>query len=280
MRIHSPRRQCCPTPLPAVTRPSFARATTSRQQPKGGRQCGESRPEQSQRERTKQARRDGRSPRGSGTYGVDCASVTPIRQKGPRKRMPARARSSTALQEIARLRAQVSSLGAALGRVISRLEGRRAFEMVEKLRRLAKARRMGDRAAEKKLSAAIASLSTGAAFNQAMAFTLYFELVNLAEENFRISILRRRRAEQLSEAGQAKDSPRRESIEAALVALKEQGVGGSDMQSLLDRLQIELVFTAHPTESKRRTLLTKLRRLGELLRERAHPEFVRTAAVL
>ena len=43
------------------------------------------------------------------------------------------------------------------------------------------------------------------------------------------------------------------------------------MQSLVDRLDIELVFTAHPTESKRRTLLTKLKRLGEILRQRATP---------
>src|SRR5438067_270015 len=121
--------------------------------------------------------------------------------------MPARTTSSTALREIARLRADVRSLGAALGRVITRIEGARTFETVEKLRRLAKARRAGYRAAEKKLSATIASFSAATAFNQAMAFTIYFELVNLAEENFRISILRQRRAEQfLSDKGRVQNS--------------------------------------------------------------------------
>jgi phosphoenolpyruvate carboxylase len=59
-----------------------------------------------------------------------------------------------------------------------------------------------------------------------------------------------------------------------------QGVDAPAMQALVDRLRIELVFTAHPTESKRRTLLAKLRRLGGLLRERAHPEWVSDAALL
>lgn len=185
---------------------------------------------------------------------------------------------SSALREISSLRADVRALGSALGRVITRLEGRATFETVENLRQLAKARRTGDRAAEKKLGAAIAELSARDAFNQAMAFTLYFELVNLAEENFRIMLLRRRRAERLATQGAA--SPMRESIEAAVLALKADGVDAAAMQALVDRLSIELVFTAHPTESKRRTLLTKLRRLGEILRERAHPELARHPAVL
>ena len=65
--------------------------------------------------------------------------------------------------------------------------------------------------------------------------------------------------------------PVRESIEAALVELKHRGVTAAELQERLDRLSIELVFTAHPTESKRRTLLVKLRRLATLLRERTNP---------
>lgn len=193
---------------------------------------------------------------------------------------------STALREISHLRAEVRWLGSALGRVITRLEGRPTFETVERVRQLAKARRAGDRGAEKILSATIAALDPRAAFDQAMAFTLYFELVNLAEENFRTRLLRHRRAEELrggSSGGATRlqaTPPRRESIEAAVVELKAQGVNAPTMQALLDRLRIELVFTAHPTESKRRTLLAKLRRLGELLRERAHPDWVSDAALL
>ncbi len=186
---------------------------------------------------------------------------------------------SSALDELAHLRAEVRTLGSALGRVITRLEGRETFETVEAVRQLAKARRAGVAGAERQLSAKIATLAPAEAFNQAMAFTLYFELVNLAEENFRIMLLRRRRAERMRDRT-GESAPRRESIAAAVAELKRRGVAAAGMQSLVDRLAIELVFTAHPTESKRRTLLTKLRRLGEVLRERSHPEFARNLALL
>ncbi|MFZ1055099.1 MAG: phosphoenolpyruvate carboxylase, partial [Opitutaceae bacterium] len=100
---------------------------------------------------------------------------------------------SKTVRDMAPLRSEVRSLGSALGRVITKIEGRETLEMVELLRKLAKARRANDADAERLLSKAIADMDPIAAFNQAMAFTLYFELVNLAEENFRIILLRRRR---------------------------------------------------------------------------------------
>jgi phosphoenolpyruvate carboxylase len=186
--------------------------------------------------------------------------------------------SSSASKETTPLRAEVRALGSALGRVITRLEGPATFQTVEALRLLAKARRAGDDKAARNLAAQVAALSPADAFNQAMAFTLYFELVNLAEENFRIMLLRQRRAARVTEAG-AKP-PMRESIEAAVLELKRRGVGAAAMQALVDRLMIELVFTAHPTESKRRTLLTKLRRLGDILRQRAQPALLTDPALL
>jgi phosphoenolpyruvate carboxylase len=185
----------------------------------------------------------------------------------PRKRT---IRMSKAVRDMAPLRSEVRALGAALGRVITRIEGRETFETVEVLRKLAKARRAGDAGAERLLGAAIAALDPMAAFNQAMAFTLYFELVNLAEENFRIILLRRRRVART--LGTDDGRPIRESIEAAVMELKAAGVEAAEMQRLVDRLGIELVFTAHPTETKRRTLLGKLQRLSAILRSRVQPE--------
>jgi phosphoenolpyruvate carboxylase len=182
-------------------------------------------------------------------------------------------RSSTALKELTQLRTEIRSLGSALGRVITRLEGPEALATVEELRMLSKASRTGDPAAGPVLRETIAALSPAEAFNQAMAFTLYFELVNLAEENFRILLLRRRRAARLAADAKSPDGqPIRESIEAAVAELKRRGVSSAEMQALVDRMSIDLVFTAHPTESKRRTLLAKLQSLAEILRQRAHPE--------
>jgi len=186
-------------------------------------------------------------------------------------------RRSTALREMNRLGSDIRELGRALGRVITRVEGEETFETVETLRRLAKARRSGDAAAERQLGAAVARLAPAAALNQAMAFTLYFELVNLAEENFRVALLRRRRAKAFADSTL---EPMRESIEAAVSELKAKNVTPTAMQALVDRLTIELVFTAHPTESKRRTLLTKLQRLAEILRLRAQPELTADTALL
>ena len=182
---------------------------------------------------------------------------------------PAASPKSTALKEMSQLRAEVRALGSALGRVITRLEGPETLATVERLRGLAKTARGGDSAAAKDLTAAVAALSPTEAFAQAMAFTLYFELVNLAEENFRILILRRRRAAmaRTGPKGEAGAPALRESIESAVAELKARGVAPEAMQSLVDRIAIELVFTAHPTESKRRSLLTKLRRLAGLLQQ-------------
>jgi phosphoenolpyruvate carboxylase len=185
---------------------------------------------------------------------------------------------SKAVRDMAPLRSEVRELGAALGRVISRIEGPETFDRVETLRKLAKARRANDGDAERLLAKAVSELDPQAAFNQAMAFTLYFELVNLAEENFRIILLRRRRVARA--LGTDDGRPIRESIEAAVMELKAAGVASAEMQQLVDKMGIELVFTAHPTETKRRTLLTKLQRLGGILRTRAQPESTPDSAAL
>lgn len=163
----------------------------------------------------------------------------------------------SALDRLATLRGEIHALGTVLGGVIRRIEGRRAFATVERLRTLAKAARAGDTAATARLARAVSRLTPAGALHQAMAFTLYFELVNLAEENFRISLLRERRAAGL---------PRKESVAAAVAELKSAGVTAPVMQHLVDCMDIELVFTAHPTEAKRRTILTKLAGLAEVLR--------------
>jgi phosphoenolpyruvate carboxylase len=93
------------------------------------------------------------------------------------------------------------------------------------------------------------------------AFASYFKLVNLAEERERVRVLRRREREAHAAGG-----PAPETIEAAVRHLRESGIAPAELQPLLDRLLIQPVFTAHPTEAKRRTILTKLARLADVLR--------------
>ena len=177
------------------------------------------------------------------------------------------AATNKALDQLNSLRAEIHSLGHTLGRTIAALEGEKTLGTVETLRTLAKSSRAGEAAAARSLALTVSRLSPAEALNQAMAFTLYFELVNLAEENFRIRLLRERnhRHRTALAAGEASE-PMRESIEAAVRELKTAGVSKARMQKLVRQLAIELVFTAHPTESKRRTMLEKLTTLGDILR--------------
>jgi phosphoenolpyruvate carboxylase len=158
---------------------------------------------------------------------------------------------------------QVNFMGWLLGEVITTLEGPETLALEERIRGLAKQSRAGEPDAAAQLRQVIAGLSVEEAYEMAMAFTTYFELVNLCEEHHRTAKLRRYRAERA--AGQRAE-PIRESIEAALIALKARGVSSATLQAMLNRISVELVFTAHPTESKRRTVLTKLRRLGDMLK--------------
>jgi phosphoenolpyruvate carboxylase len=160
------------------------------------------------------------------------------------------------------LAGQIRELGHILGDTIVKLEGKAIFDLEEKLRLLAKTSRAGDAQAEKDLRAAVQKLTPAEAARMAMAFTVYFELVNLAEETHRVQILRRRRHAQYAVPG---TPPMKETIWAALRELKEQGVPPETVQQILDQLSIELVFTAHPTEAKRRTMLNKLQRLSHRL---------------
>ena len=93
------------------------------------------------------------------------------------------------------------------------------------------------------------------------AFTTYFQLVNLAEDEQRTQVLRRRTAD-----AQTTGVPGRETIEEAITRLKQEGVTADEMRATLSSLFIRPVLTAHPTETKRQAILTKLRTIAATLR--------------
>jgi phosphoenolpyruvate carboxylase len=151
-------------------------------------------------------------------------------------------------------------LGDLLGEVISDLESPAIFEVVEQIRAEAKARRAGDRAAAQRLQALVSALSADGARAVSAAFASYFDLVNLAEDYQRVLLLRQRQDQKYPE-------PIDESIGESIAMLKARGVTNEQMSEILENLSIELVLTAHPTEARRRTVLSKIERIAQLIQD-------------
>ncbi len=150
-------------------------------------------------------------------------------------------------------------LGDMLGSVIQEQAGAAAFALEEQVRELAKLARENDRGAEQaaqELVETIATLDLHQIQVLIKAFTTYFGLVNLAEQHERLRVLRER---------ERTAPPIAESLDDAIARLRENGTGAQELQALLDQMLVKPVFTAHPTESKRRTVLEKLRNISQLL---------------
>ncbi len=159
------------------------------------------------------------------------------------------------------LSTNIRALGDALGRVMTDQSGAAALALAEEVRRIAKELRTSpsdDLAVQ--LTALIAERSVGELHGLVKAFTLYFGLVNLAEgvERLRVLSVRDR---------QRYPAPRAEGIANAVASLRGHGVAAEAIQAWLDHALIMPVLTAHPTESKRRTTLNKLRRIYDTLIE-------------
>ena len=151
-------------------------------------------------------------------------------------------------------------LGEMLGAVVAESAGVPALELVESIRLLARERRVGSQQAERDLADRIASLSIDEARTVARAFSIYFDLANIAEDRQRVRVLRER--ERLLDP-----EPMPESLGAAVAELKREGLWAAGMRAALSALSIELVFTAHPSEAKRRSIRAKLRRMRFALQE-------------
>jgi phosphoenolpyruvate carboxylase len=168
------------------------------------------------------------------------------------------------------LRRDVRSLGMLLGEVLREQSGDTLYSAVEDLRRIAIARREADSkddavSARAHLSQALARVHThsdnlATAYQLARAFSFYFELINLAETNHR---KRRRLSNQL----QQNAAPQRGDLRGTLRRLREAGITATQAHELLHRVCISPVFTAHPTEVARRSVMFKRRRISDLLEQ-------------
>jgi len=164
------------------------------------------------------------------------------------------------------LRRDVRSLGTLLGEVLREQAGEDLFAHVEALRqgtiRRRDAEARGDEEEAERQGAKalelVHSLPAERALLLTRAFAFYFELINLAETNHR---KRRRIALQLSgEAGK-----QRGSLAGTLCEMRRVGITAEEAMDWLRRILIVPVFTAHPTEVARRTVMTKRRRIGDFL---------------
>ncbi len=168
------------------------------------------------------------------------------------------------------LSADIHLLGDLLGKVIRRQAGVETFELEERFRSLSKVRRQ-DREGADEVAASLTQLVESLDLRQirevARAFTLYFQLINVAEDHHRARVLR---ARMRAHAPQ----PIGESLRAAIAEMWHSGIDEFQMQRMLDGLHIEPVFTAHPTEAKRRTLISKLKRIEDGLRKLDAPNLL------
>jgi len=159
----------------------------------------------------------------------------------------------------------VRLLGDMLGETIMAQEGHDLFDLVEEIRATTKSLRSGDSGAEAKMVERMAILVHDLPRTRSVlkAFTVYFQLINLAEENHRVRVLRHR----LTEAHR-QGQPMRETIDDAVARLERNGCSAEDVRHLLEHLLIKPVFTAHPTEAKRRTILEKQQSISGILEQR------------
>ena len=159
------------------------------------------------------------------------------------------------------LRANVRLLGDVLGQVLVEQEGEELLALEEQIRGLARiARETGDRT---ELEETISALDLDRQAAVLRAFSIFFQLANIAEQHHR---LRRRR--QYEHEGRVP----RESLADAVARLREAGLGEEELLAAATRLEVRPVLTAHPTEATRRTILQAHQRLATSLRRLDDPD--------
>ncbi len=156
------------------------------------------------------------------------------------------------------LRNDIRRLGNQLGETLTRQEGAGLLEMVEKVRAVEKAIRYREEArAVQQLNDLLAGLDLYQTIHLARAFSIYFYLANVAEQVHRVDSLTSRDDDRL--------------LEGTITRILESDCDPSLIQEVVRRLEWRPVFTAHPTEAARRSLLTKQQALSKLMVERNDP---------
>ncbi|MFO0819545.1 MAG: phosphoenolpyruvate carboxylase [Pirellulales bacterium] len=154
------------------------------------------------------------------------------------------------------LNSDIAFLDSLLSDVIGRLAGPETLALVAQVRGATqelRAQSSVDKARD--LRDQLAQLDTARLRNLTRAFGVYFDLINLAEQRARLRTLRLRQLDTTS--------PISDGLEAAVQQLRNARISPEQLESLLEQSLVAPVFTAHPSEARRRTILEKLRAISE-----------------
>lgn len=167
------------------------------------------------------------------------------------------------------LRSRVKLLGTLLGNILHDQEGGEVLAAVESLRKGYISLRKDDNAAKRRrLNKLVNDMSPEKLVHVVRAFSIYFSLVNIAEESHQHN-LRRKQLKTVSDEAPLWFG----SFDTTLRELRNQNITTDQLQELLDQIAYIPVITAHPTESKRRTIMNLLRRIfvkNEQLNDRSY----------
>ncbi len=155
-----------------------------------------------------------------------------------------------------------------LREVITLGEGPEAVALLDDAIELGRRARLGDASAADELAELIGGLELDQTEVLVRALTRWFQLINLAEDNERV---RRLRARDVADP----DRPRAGSLRQVVADLHAAGASAAELQAVLERAELRLVMTAHPTEARRRTTIDKLARVFAVLHaldERTHAD--------
>jgi phosphoenolpyruvate carboxylase len=163
------------------------------------------------------------------------------------------------------LRRDVRFLGNVLGEVLVHQGGNELLETVEQIREMSKSLRAGsDNAPLDEFKNKILSLTPEKRHQVIRAFAIYFQLVNIAEQNHRI----RRKRDYERTSG---ESIQPGSIESSILELKYGNTPVEEVDEMLKGISLELVMTAHPTEAMRRAILDIHKRIAHDVMELDNP---------
>ncbi len=164
------------------------------------------------------------------------------------------------IQEYSMMRNNINMLGRFLGETISDALGDDILELIENIRVLSRNSRSGDDEARSQLLKTLETISNDNIIPVARAFSQFLNLTNVAEQYQTIS---RHHNDEVSS---------KRSIESLFKRLKAQNVPQDQVIKTIDKLLVELVLTAHPTEVTRRSLVHKQVEINKCLSKLEHSD--------